>query len=124
MARLRPPRIRADQDHRRSLQQTQAHRRSRAARKPEVAWEVVLIRKLFQKSEVVFVEQANVSNLVAKHGDALDTDAPRKPRVSFGVVANGFEDRRVHHAAPAEFDPARLLAHRATGAFTLPAAQV
>src|SRR4029077_4431898 len=63
-------------------------------------------------------------DLILQDRDAFDADAPREAGVALRVVADGFEHRGVHHAAAAELDPARLLAHRAAAAVALPAAQV
>ena len=47
-----------------------------------------------------------------------------KPVNCLRVVSDGLEDRRVHHAAAAQLDPAGLLAHRTAGAVALPAAEI
>src|SRR5215467_13322163 len=83
-----------------------------------------LVRELFKKSQIVLVEQPDVFDLVLQNRNALDADAPRESRVALRIVADGFEDRRVHHAAAAHLDPSALLAHGAAGAVALPAAQV
>src|SRR6185312_8946539 len=82
------------------------------------------VLELLEEAQVVLVEEPDVFDLVFEDGDALDADAPREARVPLGVVADGFEDGRMHHAAAAELDPAGLLAHRAAAAVALPAAQV
>src|SRR5262245_13450188 len=61
---------------------------------------------------------------MAQDRDPLDADAPREPCIPFRIVADGLEDGRVHHAAAAELDPARFLAHRAACAVALPAAEI
>src|SRR5262252_2141387 len=80
--------------------------------------------ELLEEAEIVLVEQADVFDLVLEDRDALDADAPGEARVAFGVVADGFEHRRMHHAAAADLDPPGPLAHRAARAVALPAAQV
>ena len=70
-------------------------------------------RKLLQETKIVFVEQPDVIDAVLQHGDALDAHAEREAGVALGVVADGFEDRGVHHAAAADLEPARPLADRA-----------
>src|SRR5262245_54861338 len=83
-----------------------------------------LIGKLFQKPQIVLVKQSDVLHPVPQNRNALDADAPGKTRIPLGIVPDGLEDRRMHHAAAAQLDPARFLAHRAAGAVALPAAQI
>src|SRR5215471_16548010 len=82
------------------------------------------VRKLFQKPQVVLVKEPDVFHLVSQDCDPFDADAPREAGVFLRVVANRLEDGGMHHAAAADLDPAGLLAHRAAGPVTLPAAQV
>src|SRR5262245_17498275 len=85
---------------------------------------MLLIRKLFQKSQIVLVKRPDIADLMSEDRDALDTQSPRETGDLLGVVTNGFEDRRMHHPTTAELDPTSLLAHRAAGAVALPAADV
>src|SRR5207253_57552 len=82
------------------------------------------IRELLEESKVVLVKETDVFNLVSQDRNPLDADAPCESGVSLRIVADGFEDRRVHHAAATQLDPAALLAHRAAGAVALPARDV
>ena len=50
---------------------------------------------------------------------AFDADAKCKARVFVGVVPDGLKDGRMHHAAPADLEPARPLADAAGGAGAL-----
>src|SRR4029077_3978398 len=83
---------------------------------------MALVRELLQKSQIILVYQPDVLHLIAQNRNALDAEAPREARVLFRVVAYRFEDRRVHHAAAEDLDPAAALAHRAAGAVARPAA--
>src|SRR6478672_9521207 len=83
-----------------------------------------LVRKLFQKPQVVLVEEPDVFHLVAQDRDTFDADAPGEAGVLLRVVADSLEDGGMYHAAAADLNPAGLLAHRAAGPVTLPAAQV
>src|SRR5262249_55223973 len=74
--------------------------------------------------EIVFVELSNIFDLVAENRDALDPHAPGETRVLFRIVADGFEDRRMHHAAAEDLDPAAPFAHRAARAVARPAAHI
>src|SRR6476619_5285967 len=81
-------------------------------------------RKLFEKSEIVLVEQPDVFHSIPQNRDALEAEDPREAGISLRVVADRLEHRRMHHAAAAQLDPSGPLAHRAAGAVALPAAQV
>src|SRR2546427_12219156 len=65
--------------------------------------------KLFQKSQIVFVKQSDIIDGVSDHGNALDAKAEGPTAPDVRVVADIFEDLRVHHAATGEFEP--VLAH-------------
>src|SRR5687768_9140363 len=93
-----------------------------ATKKNKVAF--VLVGKLFQEPQIVFVEQPNVLNSVAQDRDALDADAPREPGVALRIVSHRLEDGWMHHSRSADFEPSALLAHRAAGAVALPATDV
>src|SRR5271165_960689 len=67
------------------------------------------VSKLFQEPHVVFVEEADVVDAVAEHGDAFDAEAERPPGPDGGIVANGLEHLRMHHAAAGDLQP--VLAH-------------
>src|SRR5438045_9122547 len=79
--------------------------------------------ELVQEPQVVFIEQPDVLHLIPQDRHPFDADAPCEPGVLLRVVSDRFEDRRMHHAASAQPDPAGPLAHRAVSAFALPAAQ-
>src|SRR5689334_17801559 len=55
--------------------------------------------ELAQEPHVVLVKQPDVVDAVAKHGDALDTEAESPSGPDFRIVANILEDLRMHHAA-------------------------
>src|SRR3954469_5276422 len=82
------------------------------------------VGKLFQKPKIVLVEQSNVFDLILEDSDAFDADAPRKSGVAFGIVADGLEYGRMHHAASADLDPPGFLAHLAPASVALPATQI
>src|SRR6266850_3141711 len=67
------------------------------------------VLKLFQESHVVFVEEADVVDAVAEHGDAFDAEAERPAGPDFRIVADVLEDLRMHHAAAGDLQP--VLAH-------------
>src|SRR4051812_20618029 len=79
-----------------------------------------LDRELIEKAQVVLIEQANIVHAVLEHGQPFDADAERKPADLLRVIADRFEDGRMHHAAAENFEPAGLFADRtaATGAAT------
>src|SRR5204863_9472226 len=60
-----------------------------------------------------FVEEADVFDAPLQERRALDAHAEGKPSVAIGIVAHGFEYRRMDHAAAEDLDPAGALAHRA-----------
>ena len=70
-------------------------------------------RELLEEAQVVLVEQADVVDAVLQHRDALDAEAEREAGDLLGVVADGFEHRRVHHAAAEDLEPAGVLADAA-----------
>src|ERR1019366_8607674 len=59
----------------------------------------------------ILVEEADVSDAIADHRDALDPEAERPARPGFAVVADVLEDLGVHHAAAGNLEP--FLAHLA-----------
>src|SRR6187549_1498050 len=71
----------------------------------------VLVRKLFQKPQIVLEEQPDVLYPVPEDCQALDAEAPGKAGVALRVVAYRFEHGRMHHAAAAQLDPPGPLAH-------------
>lgn len=70
--------------------------------------------ELGEEADVVFDEEADVSDAPADHGEAFEADAEGEAGES-GVVAaaargvHRFEDGGVDHAATGDFDPARGL---------------
>src|SRR5258708_2418344 len=65
--------------------------------------------KLLEESDIVFNEQADVSDAVFAHGYAFDAETEGPAAVLFGVDVAGFEDVGVDHAAAAELDPLLLV---------------
>ena len=65
--------------------------------------------KLFQEAHVVFIEEADVVDAVAEHGDAFDAEAERPAGPDFRIVADVLEHLRMHHAAAGDLQP--VLAH-------------
>src|SRR6185312_3064248 len=65
--------------------------------------------KLPQKPHIILVEQPDVADPVANHGNAFDAEAERPAGPDFRIVADVFENFRVHHAAAGDFEP--VLAH-------------
>src|SRR4051812_17490017 len=61
--------------------------------------------KLVQETSVVFVEKANVVDLVTDHGDGFDAEAEGPAAPDFGIVADVFENFRMHHAAAGNLHP-------------------
>jgi ABC-type multidrug transport system fused ATPase/permease subunit len=55
--------------------------------------------ELRQKSRVVFEHQANIGDVVAKHGHALDADAEGESRVTLGIDSGVLENDGVDHSA-------------------------
>src|SRR5262249_38797201 len=62
--------------------------------------------QLLYKAEVVFVEEADVVDVVPQHRDALDTEAPREARVALRVDAAVAQNVGVDHTAAADLEPA------------------
>src|SRR6185295_6737450 len=81
-------------------------------------------RELFEEAQVVLVEEADVVDPVLQHRHALHPHAEREAGVLLGVVADGLEHRRVHHAAAENLEPSRLLARAAPRAAARAAADV
>src|SRR2546427_6294367 len=67
--------------------------------------------KLFQKPQIILVEQPDVVDAIADHGDALDAEAEGPAGPHFRIVADVFEHLRMHHAATGNLQP--FLAHLA-----------
>src|SRR6476619_3771342 len=103
MAQPTPARIRASTMCARDLRARLRRRRIRAATRRRSSQ-----RKLLQKAQIVFVEETDIVDAVLQQRDALDADSERKSRIALRVVADCFEDRRVHHAAPKDLEPSGL----------------
>ena len=71
---------------------------------------------LLQESHVGIVEQADVGNAVAQHGDARRAHAECPSRVSLAVDAGGLEHVRMHHAGSEDLHPSGALAAGAPAA--------
>src|ERR1035438_1472397 len=80
-------------------------------RSPQASWEPAQTLELLQEPHVIFVEEADVSDAVADHRDALDAKAEGPAGPAFRVVADVLEYLGVHHAAAGDLEP--FLAHLA-----------
>ena len=69
--------------------------------------------ELLEEADVVGDEVADVVDVVADHGAAVDAEAEGEARPLLGVDADGLEHVGVDHPAAAQLDPARLRAHPA-----------
>ena len=70
--------------------------------------------ELAEEAQVPGHQVTDVGDAVLHHGQTVDAHAKGKAAVALGVDVPGFQDPGVDHAAAAQFDPAGLLAHRAT----------
>ena len=61
--------------------------------------------ELAQKAEVVFEEEADVGDVVFSHSEPFNTETKGPAGILFAVIADGFEDVGVDHAAAAHFNP-------------------
>src|SRR6266496_153502 len=61
--------------------------------------------ELFQKTQIVFVEQPDVVDAVTNHRDALDAEAESPTGPDLRVIADGFKNLRMDHAAPGDLQP-------------------
>src|SRR5262249_11046255 len=93
-------------------------RRSRGARRRGRASE------LPQDAQVAFPEGADVGDVVAELGGALESTAEREAAPLLRVEADVLEDARVDHAGAAHLDPAGELARAAAGSPADPARDV
>ena len=71
------------------------------------------LRKLLQKTLVVFEEESQVVDTVAQHRQALDTHAERITQVFLAVDADMAEHLGVDHPAAQDLEPAGMAAHPA-----------
>src|SRR5438128_494132 len=67
--------------------------------------------KLLQKPHIILVEQPDVADPIANHRDAFDAEAEGPAGPDFGIVADVFKHRGMHHAAAGDLEP--FLAHLA-----------
>jgi len=67
-----------------------------------------------KSAQVVFVEETNVVNAVAKHRQALHAHPEGVTLPAFRVVTDIFQDGGMDHAATEDFQPTRLFANRTT----------
>ena len=81
-------------------------------------------RELREEAHVALVEQADVGNAVAQHGDALRPHAEGEAGVPLGVDAAVLEHLGMHHAAAEDLHPAGALAGGAAAAAAELAAHV
>lgn len=65
--------------------------------------------ELVEEAGIVFVEEPDVVDGVADHGDTFDSEAEGPAGPGFGVVSDVFEDLGVDHTAAGDFEP--FLAH-------------
>src|SRR3989442_3677401 len=65
--------------------------------------------KLFQKPQIILVEQPDVVDAITDHGDALDAEAEGPAGPDFRIVTDVLEHLRMHHAAAGDLQP--FLAH-------------
>ncbi len=61
--------------------------------------------ELAEEAEVVFVEPADVGDVVLSHGESFDAEAEGPAGVLFAVDADGVEDVGIDHAAAAHLNP-------------------
>ena len=76
------------------------------------------LAELAQKAQIVFIEQSQVVDAVAQHGQSFYPEAESKTGETFAIDANVAEDLRVHHATAKHLQPAGLLAHATTFGLT------
>src|SRR6187431_133487 len=86
-------------------------RRILGARRAAASW-----GELVEKPQVVLVEHSDVVDAVEPQREPFDADAERESRVTLWIVADGFEDGWMHHAAAQDLDPSGVLAERAARA--------
>src|SRR5207302_11505236 len=67
--------------------------------------------ELPQKPQIIFVEEPDVVDAIADHGDAFDAKAEGPAGPDFGIVTDVLEHLRMHHAAAGDLQP--FLAHLA-----------
>lgn len=70
--------------------------------------------ELTEETDIVLGEEAEVAHLIFQIGDALDTHAEGEAAVDLRVNAAGLKDIGIHHAAAKDFNPAGVLAERAS----------
>ena len=80
--------------------------------------------ELFEEPHVVLVEEADVLDAILEHRHPLDAHSEGEAGDAVGIVSDGFEDRRMHHAAAENFEPPGLLADGAPDAGALVATDV
>src|SRR5215210_5792663 len=71
------------------------------------------VLELAQKAEVALEEEAKVRDAVLDHRHPVGARAEGEAGVPLGVVADLFEDRRVHHPRAEHLQPARAPAYLA-----------
>lgn len=69
-------------------------------------------RELPQELKVVFEEMTDVVDLVAQHGEALDTHSKSVSRIAVAIDSAVFQYLGVHHATAQDFDPSGMLTNR------------
>src|ERR1700674_369390 len=70
-------------------------------------------RKLLEKLQVVFEEQAQIIDAIAQHRETVDSHAEGIALPAFAVDAGSLENVRMNHPAPQYFQPAGLFANTA-----------
>src|SRR5207245_5101576 len=65
--------------------------------------------KLFQEPQIILVEQPDVVDAIADHGNALDAEPEGPAGPDFRIVSDVFKHLRMHHAAAGDLQP--FLAH-------------
>src|SRR5215831_7595526 len=76
-----------------------------------------LLSELFQKPHIILEKQLQVVDVVSQHRITIDSAAECKAGVFVRIVIDEAVQVGMYHAGPHDFDPSRLLANTATGAF-------
>ena len=85
---------------------------------------LLLLSELFQETDVVFVQQSHVVNLIFQKCDTLQTYAESKAGVLFGIDAAHFKYMGMNHTAAEDLNPAAALAETAAGSAAFEAGHI
>ena len=84
----------------------------------------LLTLELIQESDIIFIQQSHIVDLIFQQSDTLKTDTECKSRILFRINAAHFQYMRMNHSAAKDLDPAGTFTEAASFSSALEAAHI